>query len=166
MAVVESTARTGYEDLWFFLIESNKIEGITRNPTNEEMDAAIDFLSLDTLTVADVEKLVSVFQPGATLRERYGQDVRVGNHYPPPGRPGLRTELMHFLFHISEGESTPYHNHIAYETLHPFMDGNGRSGRMIWLWDMSNRGNIDTALELGFLHNFYYQSLQYSRSPT
>ena len=38
------------------------------------------------------------------------------------------------------------------------MDGNGRSGRALWLWQMVNQHNYD--MRLGFLHLWYYQSLQ------
>ena len=45
-----------------------------------------------------------------------------------------------------------------YETLHPFMDGNGRSGRILWAWQMIEH-NIAPGLSLGFLHAYYYQTL-------
>ena len=40
---------------------------------------------------------------------------------------------------------------------HPFTDGNGRSGRALWLWQMNNHAPF------GFLHTFYYQTLENSR---
>jgi len=46
--------------------------------------------------------------------------------------------------------------HLDYEHLHPFTDGNGRSARMLWAWQMRE-------FPLGFLHTFYYQALSLRR---
>ena len=53
-------------------------------------------------------------------------------------------------------DASPFAVHVAYENLHPFMNGNGRSGRALWLWHM---GGIEK-VPLGFLRTWYYQSLQ------
>lgn len=142
-------------DLKAFLEESNKIEGITRPVTDAELEAAGKFLVLDPLSVEDVERIIGVFQPGAVLRDRAGLDVRVGNHFPPRGCPGIRSGLANILSDADQysGLEKAHDIHCQYETLHPFTDGNGRSGRMIWLWMRKGRA------PLGFLHQFYYSSL-------
>jgi len=38
------------------------------------------------------------------------------------------------------------------------MDGNGRTGRAIWAWQMQRLGRDPFALP--FLHRFYYQTLE------
>jgi hypothetical protein len=53
----------------------------------------------------------------------------------------------------------PYILHVEYEQLHPFTDGNGRSGRAMWLYAMKKCGRLEQGLNLGFLHAFYYQTL-------
>jgi len=140
-----------------FIIESNAIEGIYKAPTHDEIVASKDFLALDNILVADLELLVSVYQPGAVLRRVVGINVRVGNHSAPPGGLRIEADLIDLLTTLSARD--PYGTHQLYETLHPFTDGNGRSGRMIWLWQMVRQG----AVNLSFLHHWYYQSLEANR---
>lgn len=142
-----------------FVAESNRIERIARAPTNREVEATCDFLALETITVNAMADLVWVYAPGASLRLRKGMDVRVGDHCPPPGGPGIGYSLENIL--RGARGANPFATHVKYETLHPFEDGNGRSGRALWAWQMQQRG--DPMLKLGFLHAWYYQSLSASR---
>ena len=141
--------------IWDLIRESNGIEGLHREPTQDEYYAHEAFLVLRTVTVADLEWFVSVVQPGAALRRQKGQNVWVGGHPAPPGGPGIESALLELLRDVGHSDSDAYDIHCRYESLHPFTDGNGRSGRVLWLWMM---GGLE-AVPLGFLHHWYYQSL-------
>lgn len=141
-----------------FVRESNKIEAILREPTPEEVGATSDFLQLAEIKVFDLVSLVGVLQPGAVLRDSVGLNVYVGNHVPPSGGPHIRDHLRSHLGLVNKNMMTPYELHVVYEMLHPFTDGNGRSGRTLWAWQMLHF-NILPGIELGFLHAFYYQTL-------
>jgi Fic family protein len=143
-----------------FVAESNQIEGIHR-VTGYEVDAHAVLLSLSTLTIEAVEGFVRDVA-AAPLRDKPGMNVRVGSHVPPPGGPEIREQLEGFLWGLSQPANyTPYSAHVWYESLHPFMDGNGRSGRAVWAWYM-RKLNLDP-FALPFLHRFYYQALDASR---
>lgn len=144
-----------------FVIESNKIEGIARPPTKEELDEFERFLALDRVEVSDLEAFVRVYQPDAMLRRTSWQNVQVGSHVAPPGGPEIERELSDLLRWACGNGISPYDAHVRYETLHPFTDGNGRSGRALWAWQMG-RFNYWPGLKLGFLHCFYYQTLEAS----
>lgn len=143
-------------DVYDFVKESNRIENINREPTQAEMDEHDRFVMLDTVTLLDLVQFVSVYQPEAVLRDSPGLDVRVGNHLPPRGGPDVRDALEELLSDLRD----PYTTHVRYETLHPFTDGNGRSGRVLWAWQMTQ---LQGGTPLGFLHHFYYQSLSGAR---
>lgn len=149
--------------LMAFVRQSNAIEGIVdRPPTKVEVDAHRTLLALERITVDDMERFVADIAPGKPLRRHKGMNVRVGPHLPPPGGPAIVSDLTELLWEIGESpDLSPWLAHLRYETLHPFMDGNGRSGRALWLWMI---GGIDELrLPLGFLHAFYYQTLQRAR---
>lgn len=143
--------------LTLFVRESNWIEGIRRDPTSDEIEAHRLFLSLNRIDIPALQMLVTFCQPGAVLRG-IGMDVRVGDHLPPPGGPDIRDRLQRICNQVAAhnlGAESAFNVHREYENLHPFTDGNGRSGRALWLKMMGGPENVP----LGFLHTWYYQSL-------
>lgn len=142
-----------------FVKESNRIEGILREPSNDEIDAHKKLLRLSELSASDLEAFVKVIAPGHQLRRHVGLDVRVGNHIAPPGGMNIVVKLDELLEDARDGD--PYDIHQRYEHLHPFTDGNGRSGRALWLWMFEQMGISDRVMKLGFLHNWYYASLSH-----
>ena|ERR1700722_10432056 len=142
------------QDLYKFVKESNEIERIFREPTQTEIDELERFINLKEITIKELQKFISVYQPDAKLRDDYFMDVRVGSYYPPFGGPGIPISLQKIL----DSNQDAYNLHISYEKLHPFTDGNGRSGRALWAWKMKDIAG-------GFLLNFYFQTLQnYNKS--
>ncbi len=134
-----------------FLRESLMIEGIRRAPTAQEVEATSAFLE-GPLTVDAVLAIQAVYAPGKPLRNRVGMDVRVGRHIPKRGSPYMRDLLADVL-----NNEDPHSQHVAFELLHPFLDGNGRTGRAVWAWSMIRAGRDPFAI--GFLHRIYYQML-------
>lgn len=136
-----------------FILESNAIENIHREPSVQEIEEHLRFLHLDIVTIPDIEVFVQIYAH-QKLRDKTGMDVKVGGRLCPLGGPSIRSALQEILDNIPH--KSPWETHVAYELLHPFIDGNGRSGRMLWLWVMEQRG---LPLYSGFLRTFYYQTL-------
>ena len=71
--------------------------------------------------------------------------VRVGNHFPPAAADvsGLMFELLDWWnkesFKLSPVLSSAI-LHYRFEDIHPFADGNGRTGRALALWELYRRG--------------------------
>jgi hypothetical protein len=142
-------------DVYHFVRESNDIEGIFRVPFEWEVAAHHLVLDAPELTVDHLEEFVAAVQPGARLRDRPGMNVSVGRHIAPMGGPEIRIRLRKLLRQATAPDATPFHIYCEYENLHPFTDGNGRSGRALWLRLM---GGPERA-PLGFLRSFHYQAL-------
>lgn len=151
------------QQLRAFVRESNRIEGIMRPPTAREMHAHHRFIGIEPyLTVEDLERFVDAVAPDHELRRDRGLNVRVGDYVAPMGGPEIEERLSQIV-----GQANtliePFQLHQRYESLHPFTDGNGRSGRVLWLWMMLKAGRDPYALSRGFLHTYYYQSLSAAR---
>ena len=144
-----------------FIDESNAIESIHRRATNAEIQAHHLLWAQRRIEVSDLQEFVAAVAPGKPLRDRIGMNVRVGSHTPPRGGPDVAAALRDLLAAVTASDVDAYDTHIAYELLHPFMDGNGRSGRALWAWQMQRDGLDPFALP--FLHRFYYQTLDAAR---
>ena len=71
--------------------------------------------------------------------------VRVGSYYPPPpdAVSGLMFELLRW-WNADAPRLSPVLSssilHYRFEAIHPFADGNGRTGRALALWELYRRG--------------------------
>lgn len=156
------------EEMRRFAAESDRIEGIDEEDERHERHIAELGILLERpkLTVVDVRRFVAGAQPNAKIRDRKGRNVSIMRngevlHRPPEGGIQIVGKLEELLEQISRGELEPGEAHAAYESLHPFTDGNGRSGRAVWAWHMEKVGQ--NPFGLGFLHLFYYQALELTR---
>jgi len=153
--------------LQLFVMESNKIEGIVRHARKGEIEELERFIALDEVTIDELVKFVKVYEPGAQLRSKESiPNVRIGNHIAPKSGVEIRKSLKMLLFGCNNRRirTSGFGTHKDYETLHPFTDCNGRSGRALWLWCMRRAYNDDdflVILKRGFLHAWYYDSLSY-----
>jgi Fic family protein len=71
--------------------------------------------------------------------------VRIGRHVPPPPTDvsGLMFELLEWWNNEAKKHSPVLSSailHHRFETIHPFADGNGRTGRALALWELYRRG--------------------------
>lgn len=135
--------------------ESNGIEGIFRAPTSAEMEAFYDVMNAPVVTVSSLTKfVVACTGIGAPLRDKKGLNVRVGSYMAPPGGPTIKKALAELLTGAETME--PHALYLAYENLHPFVDGNGRSGRALYHRRLGPNGR---SMQLGFLRDFHYRTL-------
>lgn len=152
-----------------FVKESNKIERIT-GASIDEIHAHLRLLDCDRLSTAKLESFLKVIQPDAAMRFEEGQNVAITDlgsgrvlRRPPPGGPGIKRALTQLIRAINAADLTPYEAHVEFETLHPFSDGNGRTGRAVWLWQVIRHEPLRDPFGLSFLHRFYYDALEAAR---
>lgn len=87
--------------------------------------------------------------------------VRVGRHVPPPPQnvSGLMFELLTWWNKESHKHSPVLSSaivHYQFEAIHPFADGNGRTGRALALWELYRRG-FDTH-HIFSVDEFYWEN--------
>jgi Fic family protein len=106
-------------------------------------------LSKRTVTHVEILKLHSIIGSGVMdqgVAGRYREiRVRVGNYLPPPPEmvSGLMAELLEW-WNKHAAEWSPVVSsaiiHYQFEDIHPFADGNGRTGRALALGELYRRG--------------------------
>ena len=140
-----------------FAKESDRIEGIIDMEESGAHERRLSMLiDMSEITVGDLVN----FNRAGQLRTIHGMSVIVGKHVPPPGGPEVVKSLI-IICNAANAAEDPYDVHHQFEQLHPFTDGNGRTGRALWLWQMISQHHYRA--ELGFLHKWYYQCLEHGR---
>jgi Fic family protein len=102
-----------------------------------------------TITHEDVLRLHKIIAERVMEQGEAGRyrtiRVRVGSYTPPPPElvSGLMFELLEW-WNKDSGSLTPVLSsaivHYQFEAIHPFADGNGRTGRALALWELYRRG--------------------------
>lgn len=83
--------------------------------------------------------------------------VMVGSHYCPPELPfALMQKMSNWIDLYYNGVSTYQDAHVAFEKLHPFEDGNGRVGRILYNLQRLNRGAAVHVIHEGAEQQEYY----------
>lgn len=144
------------DNLKQFLLHSNMIEGYDI-VTESELFAAGEYIAART-TKALLDYVYATAGAKAVLRKMPYQNVRVGDHVAPRGGDAVVTafEMLHDAAIEQIGDERAAHRiHMEYLTLHPLMDGNGRSARLIYYVMM--RENVRP----NFLQRYYYDTLRF-----
>lgn len=157
-------------DISEYIRESNAIEGIYGSAEVEQSLKAWELLTAETdrLThglICDVQRIVTANQTDlrddqrGAYRDLSETNVRVGPHIPPPFWK-VRELMDEWVEQYPKWE--PWENHVRFETIHPFRDGNGRVGRFLMWWQQLQEGEA--------LHMFraadrfdYYAALEADR---
>lgn len=148
---------------------SNLIEGIDSWVADAAGEAAWAWLAgQDEITPASVLKLHRIVTgPQRDLEDDYKGywrpiQVYVGNHVPPEASqvPGLvDTWCCALALSVKQADSeeafTPTEHHVAFERIHPFVDGNGRTGRLLMWWHEMQLGEEPTLIKVSERQDYY-----------
>lgn len=124
-----------------FLRESNAIEGVYDSISLKQANRAWQYLmSKDELTsgvVLKTHKILMLHQNLFPNEKGYFRtvDVWIGGHKGSnPASVSFLIEMWVSVANVVKTENEIKDSHINYEGIHPFVDGNGRTGRLFLNW--------------------------------
>lgn len=151
------------------IANSNLIEGINNPDENAQSIEAWAYLirqkKLSHDVICKVQKMITLHQTDLRPDQRgYYRDlskvtpfirvtrdgsiVRVCPHYSLV-RPVMDNWLLDYP------KLTPKESHIRFEHIHPFVDGNGRTGRMLMWWIERQMGQEPTLIRFEDRQDYY-----------
>lgn len=142
--------------------ESNLIEGFDDSDFDKQGRYAWEYLSeqkeLSDKVVKQVQKILTLKQSDLLPDERgYYRKVRVlvGNYEAPAPMtvPSKMAEWIQAMQHMENID--PKAAHVWFERIHPFVDGNGRTGRMLMWWHEIKIGREPTLILNSKKHEYY-----------
>lgn len=143
-------------DVKKYIHESNLIEGVDDWNEDKQSMEAWDFISKKTYisekALLELHSLIMVYQMPFERGKYRTVPVYVGGKEMPFQIvvPDLVREwLGNFM------DWTPKEAHIKFEKIHPFLDGNGRTGRMLMWWHEIKLGKTPTLILNSEKQNYY-----------
>ena len=145
-----------------FLRESNAIEAVYDDDSLEQAKYAWEFLKsekvLTTGSILKTHKILMLHQPLKPDEKGYWRRCQVWIGY----REAPRWEKMVVMMgswildaNKSDDEEAIKKDHVLFEYVHPFVDGNGRVGRMLMNWQRINSGLPILVIKEEGKHDYY-----------
>lgn len=146
-------------DVEEFLRESNAIEDVYSEEALEDSLQAWEYLKQQEELTHNVVKEAHRLILGNLQPEIAGEyrdiQVYVADHVPPNPEV-VHLKMDELLEQIPETGEGAVNWHISFETIHPFADGNGRIGRLLYLWQCRQL-NIEPELWTAEERQQYYE---------
>lgn len=148
-----------------FLRESNAIEGVFEESAYKQARIAWDWLIkqdvMTTSVILKTHKILMMNQPLRPDEKGYFRKVDVFVGTKKMSAPSLIQAriTMEFCFETMRVNPVPDWKklHILYEDIHPFVDGNGRTGRMFMNWTRLKRCGLPILIIKESERREYYQ---------
>lgn len=141
--------------IWINIHQSNLIEGFNSDEADILSFDAWKFITnhgiknLEHRLIGEVQSRVTAHQPELDMwrgayRDRSRVHVTVGGKevLAPALVPAAMEEWLENFW-----DRTPKENHIRFEKIHPFIDGNGRVGRLLMWWQERRLGQPLTLIK-------------------
>jgi Fic family protein len=153
--------------------ESNLIEGYDNLEFDKQSMVAWRYLikqdHLNVSVICKVQKIITLLQDDLQPDERgYMRKVNVyiGGH-AAPNPEMMRHEFHNWLIGMQIPEDKdPKRMHQWFEHIHPFVDGNGRTGRMLMWWHELKLGTNPTLILNSQKQDYYKWFAQDDRLNT
>ena len=84
--------------------------------------------------------------------------VYIGGHEAPHYsiiRPRMDDFISDMNLGYAEPSQTPQKMHVRFEKIHPYVDGNGRTGRLLMWWHEERLGLEPTLIEFAYVNKYY-----------
>lgn len=139
--------------------QSNLIEGVDESAEDARSEEAWKWficMPLSMVTILGVHRRLMSVKLGKQAGKFRTHDVRVGSRVCPPSVhvPSLMWNWF-FVFEKADTEQAIKEAHIAFEKVRPFIDGNGRSGRMIMNYQRVKAGFEPLCIEAAKRWDYY-----------
>lgn len=131
-------------NILYFLRESNAIEEVYDDVSLVDSYLAWEYLSkVSTLTVKDLLTVHSILMDNQPISLKHKGDfrdvpVRIGYSVKSMPKPVIHSLVEDLLDEMNKNvdPSDAVLHHVQFENIHPFIDGNGRTGRLLLNWEL------------------------------